>query len=75
MHTNTSKSMNQSDAVLRELRKGPITPLEALSRVGSLRLAARVLELRQRGHEIHTQRVDRGGRRVARYVLVKEARR
>lgn len=67
--------MTQCDEVLRLLRRGPITSLDALQKVGCLRLAARILDLRQRGHQIHSVAVPMGDRRtVARYHLVREAR-
>lgn len=67
--------MNQCEQVLAHLRQGPLTPLDALRRYGVMRLAARVLDLRQRGHQIHAIPVEtQHGKRVARYVLVREAR-
>ncbi|MFA6125506.1 helix-turn-helix domain-containing protein [Sphingomonas sp.] len=63
--------MSQTDAILRHLRSGrPLTALEALRRFDVLRLGARVLELRQRGHDIITRmRTVRSGKRVAEYRL------
>ena len=66
--------MSQCDAILRALRKGPLTPLDALQRFGCLRLAARIRDLRERGHQIHSVEVPVGRKRVARYHLVREAR-
>lgn len=67
--------MTQCEEVLRLLRRGPITSLEALQKVGCLRLAARICDLRQRGHQIHSVAVPIGQRKtVARYHLVKEKR-
>lgn len=65
--------MTQTDRVLDLLREqGPngITPLDALEVVGSFRLAARINDLRNAGHDIETI-TDRtpGGAKVARYVL------
>ena len=66
-------TMAQTDAILRHLRNhGSITPIEALNLYGSFRLAARVGELRQDGHEIRTVMVERGGRRWAMYRLMRE---
>ena len=66
--------MNQCDAILRELRKGPLTPMDALSKLGCFRLAARIYDLRERGHVIHTVEWPVSDKRVARYHLVREAR-
>ena len=65
--------MSQQDALLVMLReKGDegVTPLEALDRIGSFRLAAVVFDLRADGHDIETRwYTTPGGKRVARYVL------
>lgn len=66
------------DRVLAALRRGPLTALDALRLGLGMRLGARVLELRQLGHEIRTERVsvtnaDGSTSPVARYVLVREA--
>lgn len=67
--------MTQCEEVLRLLRRGPITSLDALQKVGCLRLAARICDLRMRGHQIHSVAVPVGHRKtVARYHLVKEKR-
>lgn len=47
--------MSQTDevlALLREKRLRGVTPGEALDRVGTMRLAARVAELRAQGYDI-----------------------
>jgi hypothetical protein len=69
--------MTQNEQVLDALRRGPLTPLEALADFGIMRLGARVWELNQEGHRIETELVEvqcRGGRktRVAKYQLVEE---
>lgn len=67
--------MSQNDAILNHLRQERrITALEALQLYGSFRLAARIKDLREAGHTIHTERLDIGqNRTIARYVLIKEA--
>ncbi len=61
--------MSQCDQILAHLkREGSITPLEALRLYQSLRLAARVEELRAQGHAIQTQMIERKGKRFAKYV-------
>jgi hypothetical protein len=46
----------QTRALLEELRKGPVSSLDCLRVVGSYRASARVMELRQAGYLIRTER-------------------
>ena len=48
-----------------------IQPMTALRHLGIYRLAARIKDLRDHGHEIITDRV--GEKRIANYKLIKEA--
>ena len=65
----------QNEMVLDHLRSGPITPKEALYRYGCFRLAARIYDLRQIGHEIITTRVmNDEGNPYAEYFLIKQAK-
>ena len=41
----------QTDRVLERLKKAPLTQLEALTELGVMRLGARILELREAGHD------------------------
>lgn len=51
--------MSQSKQILKHLEDGnSITPIEALSLFGCFRLAARVKDLRDEGHNIHTINED-----------------
>jgi hypothetical protein len=59
----------QGQLVLRHLQKAPITPLEALKLYGVMRLASRINELRDAGHEIVTDTITRKGKRFAQYRL------
>jgi|688.fasta_scaffold121518_5 hypothetical protein len=62
--------MTQTQMVLDALRRGPLTPLEALERFGVFRLAARCHELREQGHAISVERLKLpNGKRVARYYI------
>lgn len=65
--------MTQEAAILHWLRGGNrITPLEALQRFGTLRLGARIYDLRREGHKIATDRVKTpSGAVVASYRIVK----
>ena len=65
----------QNEQVLRLLRQRPegLTALEALQLVGSMRLAARVADLKAQGHDIEAEMVKvNGGKRVARYRLTEQ---
>jgi hypothetical protein len=70
--------MTQNEALLGELRKRGnhgITALEALTEIGTLRLAARVHELRKAGHKIvsYPFRTKSGDKKkVALYILETE---
>jgi hypothetical protein len=63
--------MSQADKILAHLKTGAhITPLEAIGLFGAFRLAARINELRTKGHDIVTDvRSDGNGRTYARYLL------
>ena len=53
-------------------RKGSITPAEALVAYSCMRLAGRIYDLREQGHNIQTQmKTDSVGTRYASYHLVK----
>lgn len=63
---------SQNAKVIDYLATGrSLTPLQALSRFGILRLGARVHQLRQQGHDILTDIAVIGRKRVARYVLAR----
>lgn len=66
--------MTQNEMVLSWLMKSPIGPMEAMKELGIMRLAARIKDLRDDGHEIDMSWnyiINRDGeeRRVARYTL------
>lgn len=61
--------MTQTQAILKHLQSGPITPLEALRRYGCFRLGARIYDLKRAGHSIKSESVERNGKRFARYSL------
>ena len=61
--------MNQNDQVLRLLKQGPVTPLDALREVDCFRLAARVHDLRSKGHSIVTDLITEGDKTYAQYRL------
>ena len=60
-----------TQAVLKHLKRNPITPLEALEHYGCFRLAAIIHVLRRRGHEIKTVDKTENGKTFAQYFLTK----
>jgi hypothetical protein len=61
--------MSQVDRIHAHLKSSPITSMQALRRYGCFRLAARIRDLRASGHQIETERVERGGKTFARYRM------
>jgi len=49
-----------------------LTPMEALDRYGSFRLAAHIEVLRKQGHNIFTKMVNQNGKEFASYTLRKD---
>lgn len=67
-----AETETQNARILQHLKVfGHITPREALAIHGVFRLAARIFQLRQAGHEILTQRIQEGNHNFAKYVLLK----
>lgn len=68
--------MTQTEMVLDYIQKhGAITPLEALTELGCMRLGARVWELRHAGLPIERAMVEANGKRFAKYYLPKKEHR
>jgi hypothetical protein len=67
----------QNSLVMEHLiARGSITPRTALDQYGCFRLAARIYDLRQAGHDIITTRIRNSeGNPYAQYVLLKQAQR
>lgn len=64
---------SQAERILSFLLEGNrITPLEALSRFGSLRLGGRCFDLRKAGWNVQTEMVKRNGKRFAEYYIPKD---
>lgn len=61
--------MSQNQKIIEMLRRGPITPTDALMHVGCFRLAARIRDLREMGYRIDTQIQHVNGKRYAKYSL------
>jgi hypothetical protein len=70
--------MSQQTQVLNHLKREPLTPLVALRKYGTLRLAALVYNLKDEGHNIVTERVNVGTKNspkfVAKYSLIKNTK-
>lgn len=63
--------MSQNNQILNHLQNAPITSLEALKMYGCLRLAGRIYDLKQKGHNIYTKRkVLPNGKRIGEYYLI-----
>ena len=60
--------MTQQTQVLNHLKKEPLTPLVALRKYGTLRLAAIVFNLRNEGYRIETNSINVGTKKKPKYV-------
>ena len=60
--------MSQQTEVLKHLKTQPLTPLVALKKYGTLRLAAIVFNLRDEGYNIKTDMVNVGNKSNPKYV-------
>lgn len=67
--------MSQCSDILQHMQsKGPITPIEALNDYGCFRLAARINDLREAGHDIKTSSLELpNGKVVAQYSINEKA--
>jgi hypothetical protein len=62
--------MSQATQILDMLKRGPVTAMDALEKAGCFRLAARIADLRQQGHEILTETITTTtGKHIASYKL------
>jgi hypothetical protein len=64
----------QTEWIFDALKRGPLTAIEALDGCNCFRLAARINDLRQAGHEIKTEnRTLANGKTIAVYHLKESA--
>ena len=64
-------SYSQNSRILSYLQRGKsLTPLDALNKFGTLRLGARIFELKEQGHAIMSVMTWVGHKRVAKYSLL-----
>jgi len=62
--------MSQNEWVLQNAKNGWVTAMDALQGCGCFRLAARIKELRDSGHNIATMIVEKDGKRFAAYKVM-----
>ena len=63
--------MSQTNQILKFLKAGrTITPIIALNLFGCMRLAARILEIRDMGYNVLTTTIAANGKRFAGYKLI-----
>lgn len=72
MGKGVSSANGQNRVILEMLRKGPITPMDALTHARCMRLASRIDDLKKLGYIITTEMVTKGDARFARYHLAGE---
>jgi hypothetical protein len=66
--------MTQTETILAHLQAGgSITPIDALREYGVFRLAARINDLREAGHDVQTLCETDGKKKWARYSLKRAA--
>ena len=63
--------MNQRETIVKRLKRGWTTGLQALNDCGTMKLATRVSELRRSGLNIIDKWVEQGGKKFKAYRLVK----
>jgi hypothetical protein len=64
--------MTQTQQILKHLEKGnKLTSLEALSMFQCFRLAARIRDLKDAGHDIESHIINVGDKKIASYLLNK----
>lgn len=69
-HPDQNEGKTQCEQILAHIRMfGSITPQEALDEYGCFRLAARISDLRKRGHAIKTETIRNGRKSWASYRL------
>ena len=62
--------MTQTEWILAKLKTSPITAIDALEGCGCFRLAARIKDLRDAGHQIERKTVElSNGKHIAQYTL------
>ena len=66
--------MSQTNQILQILKSGRIlTPREADRELGCMRLAARILEIRDMGYNVLTTKITANGKNFAGYKLIEDS--
>ena len=63
--------MTQHTSIIKELRKGWLSGIEALHKCGTMKLATRIGELRMQGYFIDDKWVESNGKRFKSYRMSK----
>lgn len=63
--------MTQRESIVKRLKRGWTTGLEALNDCGTMKLATRVSEMRRDGLNVIDKWVEQGGKRFKAYRLLK----
>ncbi len=63
--------MTQHESIIKRLRKGWTTGLDALQTCGTMKLATRVSELRRDGYTVLDKWVEANGKRFKAYRICK----
>lgn len=63
--------MTQRESIIKRLRKGWTTGLDALESCGTMKLATRVGEIRQAGYNVQDRWVEVNGKRFKAYRIAK----
>lgn len=63
--------MTQREAIIKRLKRGWCTGLQAVYDCGTMKLATRVSEMRRDGLNIIDKLVEQGGKRFKAYRIVK----
>ena len=63
--------MTQRESIIKRLRKGWTTGLDALESCGTMKLATRVGEIRQAGYNVQDRWVEVNGKRFKAYRITK----
>jgi Helix-turn-helix domain len=60
----------QQQTILAALRQAPVSTLQARNELFVMSPAARVMELKEQGHNIITHKIYAGTKKIASYVLI-----
>lgn len=63
--------MTQRESIVKRLKRGWCTGLQALECANTMKLATRVSELRRDGYTVLDKWIEQGGKRFKAYRLVK----